>query len=90
MDTNECTNHFEDDNDDPESTNPFKDVDDDPEIQNSFKDVNDDSASRLYDSPVLMNSNESTKQFEEEDDDPPWLYNSPWNDGRNPSLRKNL
>ena len=30
MDTNECTNQFEDYNDDPESTNPFKDVDDDP------------------------------------------------------------
>jgi hypothetical protein len=32
-----------------------------------------------------MNSNESTNQFEEDDDDPPWLYDSPWNDGRNPS-----
>ena len=32
-----------------------------------------------------MNSNESTKQFEEEDDDPPWLYDSPWIDGRNSS-----
>jgi len=33
-----------------------------------------------------MNSNDSTKQFEEEeDDDPLWLYDSPWNDGRNPS-----
>ncbi len=29
------------------------------ESKNSFKDVNDDPASRLYDSPVLMNSNES-------------------------------
>ena len=35
MDTNECTNQFEDYNDDPESTNPFKDVDDDPESKNS-------------------------------------------------------
>jgi hypothetical protein len=52
MNTNECTNQFEDDNDDPESMISFKDVDDDPESKNSFKDVNDDPASRLYDSPV--------------------------------------
>ncbi len=52
------------------------------------KNVNDNPASRLYDSPVLMNSNENTKQFEEDDDDPPWLYDPPWNDGRNPSYEE--